>query len=134
MEIVGVVPGSLGAAAGPKGREQRVQTLVTAGILVASTIFPPAIPAVAVLGSSEIGEFHEFLIAVDGVRIHDVIEFGEALNQAEPGEIVYLTIVVDSQRKQIQLVLPGRRRSSSSLVRSRIVSSSQSCSLTHRVI
>jgi len=105
VEIVGVVPGSPGAMAGLEGRQERVQTLMTVGILVASMFFPPAILGVAMLGSSRMGESREFIIAVDGTRIHDAIEFGEALNQAEPGEIVYLTLVRNGQRKQIQLTL-----------------------------
>lgn len=113
VEIVGVVSGSPGAAAGLKGRQERLQTLMNVGMITASIFFPPAMLGVALLGSTGIGESHEFIIAVDGVRTHDVIEFDEALNQAEAGEIVYLTIVSSGRRKQIQAELAGPWSSSS---------------------
>lgn len=107
VEVVGVIPGSPGATAGLKGEQRRMQMLMTVGILAASMFFPPAMLGAAVLGSSGIGESHEFIIAVDGIRVHDVIEFGEALNQAQPGEMVYLTVVANGHRKQLELALSG---------------------------
>jgi S1-C subfamily serine protease len=65
---------------------------------------------VAVLESSGIGKSQEFIIAVDGERTRDVTDFGAALNQADPGEVVYLTIVSDGQRKQVPVALPNQRR------------------------
>lgn len=106
-EIVGVFPGSPGAIAGLKGRQEHIKAVMTAGILAASMVFPPAMLGMAVLSSSEIGESHEFIIAVDGTRTRDVVELEEALDQAQPGEIVYMTIVSGEQRKQVRLRLPG---------------------------
>jgi S1-C subfamily serine protease len=108
VEIVGVLPGSPGAAAGLKGERRQLQTIMTVGLLAASMFFPPAVMGVAVLESSGVGESHEFIIAVDGIRTHDIKDFGAALSQAEPGEIVYLTVVSNSQRKQLQVPLYRR--------------------------
>jgi len=114
VEIVGVLPGGPGAAAGLKGEQRQVQTIMTVGLLAASMFFPPAVMGVAVLESSGVGESREFIIAVDGVRTHDVGGFGEALNQAGPGEIVYLTLISNGQRKQLQVQLPRQQGSVSS--------------------
>jgi len=111
-EIVDVVPDSTGARAGLKGGQQRARELITLGVVVAWLLFPPAVMAAAAFGSGRMGESHEYIIAIDGIRIHDVLEFKEALNHAQSGEIVYLTIVSGGHRKQIQLRFPGRQSSS----------------------
>jgi S1-C subfamily serine protease len=108
VEIVGVLSGGPGAAAGLKGERRQVQAIMTVGLLAASMFFPPAVMGLAVLESSGIGESHEFIIAVDGIRTHDINDFGAALSQAEPGEIVYLTVVSNSQRRQLQVPLYRR--------------------------
>jgi S1-C subfamily serine protease len=105
VEIVGVLPGGPGTAAGLKGQRRQIQTIMTVGLLAASMFFPPAVMGVAVLESSGVGESHEFIIAIDGIRTHDINDFGVALSQAEPSEIVYLTVVSNSQRKQLQVPL-----------------------------
>jgi hypothetical protein len=42
------------------------------------------------------------------METRDVNDFVEALNEAEPGEIVYLTLVSNGQRKQLQVQLSRR--------------------------
>jgi S1-C subfamily serine protease len=111
VEIVRVIPGGPGAAAGLKGDRRQVQQIMTVGLLAASMFFPPAIMGVAALESSGVGESREFIIAVDGNRTHDVNDFGEALSQAQPGQIVYLTLVRNGQREQLRIRLSGGRGS-----------------------
>ena len=103
-EIVKVIPDGPGASAGLKG--EQVHKLVTLGVVVTWLLFPPAIIAAAALGLDEIAESREFIVAVDGVRIRDITDFECALNHAEPGDIMYLTIVRGGHRKQIQIILP----------------------------
>lgn len=90
VEIIEVFPGGSAAAAGLKGQRRQVQTLMILATVAASVVFPPAVMGVALLGSSHIGESHEFVIAVDAIRTHDVNDFEAALEQAKPGETVYL--------------------------------------------
>jgi S1-C subfamily serine protease len=108
VEVVGVIPGGPGAVAGLKGKRRQVQTIMTVGLLAASMFFPPAVMGLAVLESSGVGESREFIIAVDGIRTHDITDFEAALSRAEPGEIVYLTVVSNSQRKQLQVPIYQR--------------------------
>jgi S1-C subfamily serine protease len=105
VEVVGVLPDGPGAMAGLKGERRQVQTIMTVGLLAASMFFPPALMGLAALESSGVGESHEFIIAVDGIRTHDITDFEAALSRAEPGEIVYLTVVSNRQRKQLQVPL-----------------------------
>lgn len=109
VEIIEVFPGGSAAAAGLKGQRRQVQTLMILATVAASVVFPPAVMGVALLGSSHIGESHEFVIAVDAIRTHDVNDFEAALEQAKPGETVYLTVVRNGQREQLNVPLSGNR-------------------------
>jgi S1-C subfamily serine protease len=107
VEILTVVPGSPGGAAGLHGRRHRggvFQTALIVGILASAAFFPPAMMGVMVL--SGIGESLETIIAVDGERTRDVTDFEEAIEKAEPGEVVYLTVVSGGRREQIRVALP----------------------------
>jgi S1-C subfamily serine protease len=61
---------------------------------------------VGVIALSKAAEPHEMIIAVDGKRTCDVIDFEEALAKAAAGEVVYLTVVRHKRREQIHLALP----------------------------
>jgi S1-C subfamily serine protease len=109
VEILAVLPRGPAAAAGLHGERQQVQAALTLGLLAASLFFPPAMLGIAVLGSTGLGKSQELIIAVDRARIHDVSDFGAALDQVQPGEVVYLTVVGGGQRKQISIALPDAR-------------------------
>jgi hypothetical protein len=109
VKVAAVMPGSPGAAAGLHGEREEIQAALAVGVLVASMFFPPAAIGALALESSGIGQSHDFIIAVDGKRTHDTIDFGTALDDVQPGEVVYLTIVRDGERKQLRVALPDIR-------------------------
>jgi len=110
VEILTAISGGPGAAAGLQGRRQGVQAALTVGILAGAIFFPPAMLGVMALQNSGIGASRELIIAVDGQRTRDVTDFGEAIEKAEAGEVVYLTIVSGGRREQIRVELPGQYR------------------------
>jgi S1-C subfamily serine protease len=105
VEILKVTPGGPGDSAGLQGSRLGVlqATILMTGF-VASAFFPPAMMGMMAL--SKAVEPHEMIIAVDGKRTCDVIDFEEALEKAEAGEVVYLTVVRHDRREQIRLALP----------------------------
>lgn len=105
VEIVTVSPRSAAASAGLHGRNMRAQAALTVGLLAVSMFFPPAMIGVAALDSSESGEFRELIIAVDGRRTRNITDLDDALTQAQAGEIVYLTVVSDGERRQVRVKL-----------------------------
>jgi hypothetical protein len=106
VEVLNVIPGSPGGAAGLQDCQPRVfrTTATIIGMLAAGALFPPAISGVMAL--SNIGQSHETIIAVDGERTPDIAEFEGAIEKAGPGEVVYLTVVSGGQREQIRVALP----------------------------
>jgi S1-C subfamily serine protease len=105
VKILTVNPGSPGRVAGLQGFRQGVlvTTVLVTGLLAAA-FFPPAI--IGVIALSKAAEPHEMIIAVDGKRTRDVIDFEEAIEKAKPGEVIYLTVVRPGRREQIRLALP----------------------------
>jgi S1-C subfamily serine protease len=106
VEILTVIPGSPGGAAGLQGCRPGVfrTTALIVGILASAAFFPPAMMGAMAL--SEIGQSHETIIAVDGERTRDIADFEEAIEKAEAGEVVYLTVVRGGRREQIRVALP----------------------------
>lgn len=105
VEILKVAPGSPGDVAGLQGsRPRALQMVLLMTGFIASAFFPPAMMAMIAL--TKAAEPHEMIIAVDGKRTCDVIDFEEALGTAEAGEVVYLTVVRHARREQIRLDLP----------------------------
>ncbi|MFZ1121626.1 MAG: hypothetical protein WAN81_15485, partial [Candidatus Binataceae bacterium] len=106
VEILTVIPGSPAGAAGLQGSSPGTlrTTVLFIGMVAGAAFFPPAMLAVMVL--SKIGEPHETIIAVDGERTRNVTEFEEAIEKADAGEMVYLTVVSSRRREQIRVALP----------------------------
>jgi S1-C subfamily serine protease len=106
VEVLSTIPSGPGAAAGLQGRREGVQTALTVGILAGAVFFPPAMLGVLALQQSGIGQSHELIIAIDGQRTRDITDFGEAIEKAEAGEFVYLTVLSHGEREQLRVELP----------------------------
>ncbi len=106
VEILTVIPGSPAGAAGLQGSSPGAlrTTVLFIAMVAGAAFFPPAM--LGVMALSKIGEPHETIIAVDGERTRDVTEFEEAIEKADAGEVVYLTVVSSGRREQIRVALP----------------------------
>ena len=106
VEILTVIPGSPAGTAGLQGSSPGAlrTTVLFIGMVAGAAFFPPAM--LAVMALSKIGEPHETIIAVDGERTRNVTEFEEAIEKADAGEVVYLTVVSSRRREQIRVALP----------------------------
>jgi S1-C subfamily serine protease len=106
VEVISATPNGAAAAAGLRGRHNGTQAVLTIGLLAGAVFFPPAMLGMMALQQSGFGSSHELIIAVDGQRTRDVTDFGDALANAQAGEIIYLTVVSDGRREQIPVELP----------------------------
>jgi hypothetical protein len=81
---------------------------VLAGLAVTgSIVFPPAMILLPVLASLQIGRDGDLIIAVDGSRVSNVLDFEDDIRGAQPGEIVYLTILRAGARLQVRVLIPA---------------------------
>jgi S1-C subfamily serine protease len=107
--VVAVTSGGPAAKAGLHGMHHRVKTVVEEASVAAGFLFPPAAPLlllVPILESTSVGESYDLIVAVDGFRVTDILDFEDCMRDVKPGEIVYLSLVRDGVRVQLPVPLP----------------------------
>jgi S1-C subfamily serine protease len=109
VEILTVSPDGPSAAAGIRSRRAAVRTALTIALSAGALFFPPAILGAMAVQESGLGESHDLIIAVDGQRTRNLDDFMNAVGEAEPGEIVYLTVVSEGRRNQVRVELPAEQ-------------------------
>jgi S1-C subfamily serine protease len=105
--IVGVTSGSAAARAGLHPYRRGPKELLEGVIVAGAMFFPPAALAVPIVESVKVGESADLIIAVDGFRVINFLDFEERMRDVQPGEIVYLTIVRDGVRMQMPVQVPA---------------------------
>ena len=93
VEIHSVSPGGPSAAAGMRGRRVAVRTALTVALTAGALFFPPAVVGAIAVHRSGLGESHDLIMAVDGQRTRNLDDFMRAIDEAEAGQIVYLTVI-----------------------------------------
>jgi hypothetical protein len=105
--IVDVEAGSPAAKAGLQPpSEGKVRTAAEIATLAVGTVFPPAMVGVAVISSARFDQSYDMITAVDGDRITNIPDFEDHLCMVQAGEIVYLSIVRNGQRRQVPVFIP----------------------------
>lgn len=108
--VLEVKKGSPAAKAGLRGYHQMAQTVLTGVTLAAAMVFPPAILALPVIDYTGVGQSYDMIIAVDGIRVTNFMDFNDEVSKAKPGEIIYLTVIRDGTRLQIRVPIPLETR------------------------
>jgi S1-C subfamily serine protease len=104
--IVGLAKGGPAANAGLQAVQETAQEVLAGVAIAGSMAFPPAIILVPVIASLPLGAGGDLIIAVDGSRVTNAIDFEDDLRNVLPGEFVYLTIIRGGKRQQTRVVLP----------------------------
>jgi S1-C subfamily serine protease len=104
--IVAVTNGSPSANAGLEAVQEAPRQVLAGMAVAGSMVFPPAIILLPLFASLPIGQDGDLIIAVDGSRVRNVLDFEDAIHNAQPGEIIYLTIIRDGSRLQVQVNIP----------------------------
>ncbi len=105
--IVSVMPGSPAAGAGLKSVRMGAHSVLEGAAVAASLFFPPAIMAVALVDGTRVGESYDMIIAVDSVRVTNFLDFNDRMRQVQPGDIIYLSVIRNGKRMQVQVKVPG---------------------------
>ena len=104
--IVGLIKGGPAANAGLHAAQETAQHVLQGVAIAGSLAFPPAIVLLPVFASLPLVTGGDLIIAVDGYRVINAIDFENHLRDVQPGEIVYLTIVRGGERQQTRVVVP----------------------------
>jgi S1-C subfamily serine protease len=78
------------------------------GVVVIGTllVFPPALFGVGLVPKLHWKTAHDVIVAVDAERTRNICDLEALLRKAKAGEIIYLTVVRDGRREQIQAMAP----------------------------
>jgi len=104
--IVGVESNSPAATAGLRAYRRVARDVLEGAAVLASLVFPPAVIAVPMFDQVRIGETYDLIIAVDATRVTNFLDFEDRMRDVQPGEIVYLSIVRNGERRQVAVQLP----------------------------
>lgn len=104
--ILKVEPKSPAAMAGLHAYRRTGQNVLTGVAIAAAIVFPPAILALPLIDYAQVGESYDLIIGVDGARVTNFLDFDDRMRNVEPGEVVYLSIVRDGRRMQLQVAVP----------------------------
>jgi PDZ domain len=110
--IIGVTPGSPAAKAGLHAHSDTARKVLAGAAIAGAMVFPPAVLLVPILANVPVGEAYDMIIAVDGWRVMNFIDFEDRMRDVQPGEIVYLTIVRNGKRVQVPVQVPQDRTAS----------------------
>jgi S1-C subfamily serine protease len=83
-----------------------VHDVLKGAAVVASLVFPPALLAVPVIETIQLGENYDLIIGVDGYRVTNFMNFQDQLREAQPGETVYFNILRGGKRLQLLVQMP----------------------------
>jgi len=105
--IMNIRDGSPAANAGlvaiAKTPKQTFSRIVAVGALV----FPPAIVLLPIAVSLPDGVGGDLIIAADGSRVRNYVDYQNEIRNAQFGEIIYLTIVRRGVRMQLAVPIPA---------------------------
>ena len=107
--IIGVASGSPAAKAGLHAHTDTARNVLEGAAVAGALVFPPAVLLAPIIASVPLGESYDLIIAVDGWRVMNFVEFEDRLHDLQPGEIVYLSVIRDGSRLQIPLQDSARR-------------------------
>ena len=104
--VVALQPGSPAERAGVQAGHRQAHDVLEGAAVAASLVFPPAVLAVPVIETMQVGENYDLIIGVDGNRVSNFMDFQDQLRDAQPGETVYLNILRSGKRLQVPVDMP----------------------------
>ena len=105
--VVALQPGSPAERAGVQAGHRQAHDVLEGAAVAASLVFPPAVLAVPVIETMQIGENYDLIIGIDGNRVTNFMDFQDQLRDAQPGETVYFNILRSGKRLQVPVEMPA---------------------------
>ncbi len=105
--IVDVFAGSPAARAGLRPYRRTMRDALEMAAVAGALFLPPAVLLVPVFDQVHLGESYDLIIGVDGSRVTNFLDFEDRLRDIQAGEIVYLSIIRNGERRQIPVQVPA---------------------------
>ncbi len=106
LTIVSIKKGGPAAQAGLQTYHNRVKKAFEFASIAGSFFFPPAIVLAPLLDASRAGDHYDMIVGIDGYRVRDVLDFADCLRDVQPNQPIYLSVVRDGVRTQMQIKMP----------------------------
>ena len=104
--VVALQSGGPAERAGIQTGHHAAHDVLEGAAVAASLVFPPAVLAVPLIETIQLGENYDLIIGVDGNRVTNFIDFQDQLREAQPGETVYLNILRGGKLLQVPVDMP----------------------------
>jgi hypothetical protein len=104
--IVSVTSGSPAAKAGLHAHTDTTRNVLGGAAIAGALVFPPVVLLAPIIASVPLGESYDLIIAIDGWRVMNFVEFEDRLHDLQPGEIVYLSVIRNGSRLQVSVKIP----------------------------
>jgi len=101
--VTSVIPDGPAGRAGLRNQRDIARPVLMGVFIAGSLVFPPAFFGAALVATSNLGETHDTIVAVDSERTRDVQELEDAINRSREGPILYLSVIRGGRRSQIQV-------------------------------
>lgn len=105
--IVALKKGGPAAKAGLAALQETPKKVLSVVVFGGAMLFPPAMILLPLAELLPLGRGGDLIIAADGARVSNLLDFENLMRDAKPGEIVYLTIVRSGMRKQVSVSIPA---------------------------
>ncbi|HVN89951.1 MAG TPA: PDZ domain-containing protein [Candidatus Binataceae bacterium] len=106
LTIVSIKKGGAAAQAGLQSYHNHVKKAFEFASIAGSFFFPPAIVLMPLLDASRSGDHYDMIVGIDGYRVRDVLDFADCLRDVQPNQPIYLSVVRDGVRTQMQIKMP----------------------------
>ena len=106
LTIVSVKKGSAAERAGLHAFHNHVKKALEAASVAGGLFFWPALILTPIIEASHTGDHYDMIVGIDGYRVHDVLDFADGLRSVQPNQPIYLSVVHDGVRTQIQVKMP----------------------------
>ena len=106
--ITAVAKDSPAAAVGLRPYTHNVHDAIAAAAMVGA-VFSGGLSVVVIpaLDYMQVGESYDMIIGVDGSRVTNFLDFQDRMQDLQPGELVYLSVLRDGKRVQVTMPVPA---------------------------
>jgi hypothetical protein len=106
LTIIAIQKGGAAAQAGLRPFKNPIKKAFELASIAGALFFPPVMMLAPIFDASKTGDHYDMIVGIDGYRVRDALDFADCMRDLQPNQPVYLSLVRDGVRKQLQLKMP----------------------------